>query len=189
MIDTAVELIAERGVQAFSLAEASRRLGVAVSAPYRHFADRDELLLAAALRACDVLVATVRAEIAGARTPEERLAAVARGYARFAVEHRPMFETVFGAGAEHVLHPSLAAAIAPVKQLFQDAALALAGGDHPRAEALATAVVCTAHGHATMLNLGAFGKDPETVEMVVTRTGLAITALIAGRTAAGWSAP
>jgi AcrR family transcriptional regulator len=188
LIDTAVELIAERGVQGFSLAEASRRLGVAVSAPYRHFADRDELLLAAALRACDVLMATVTAEIAGAHTPEERLMAVARGYARFAVENRPMFETVFGAGTERVLHPSLAAAIAPVKQLFKDAALALAGGDHPRAEALATAVVCTAHGHATMLPLGAFGKSPEAVEAIVSRTGRAAAALIAGRAAAGWAA-
>ncbi|MFD0468381.1 hypothetical protein ACFQ0B_08775 [Nonomuraea thailandensis] len=33
LIDTAMELIAEQGVQGFSLAEASRRLGVAVSAP------------------------------------------------------------------------------------------------------------------------------------------------------------
>jgi len=38
--------IAERGVRGFSVAEASRRLGVTAAAPYRHFADRDELLAA-----------------------------------------------------------------------------------------------------------------------------------------------
>ena len=43
LIGTAIEIIAERGVRGFSVAEASRRLGVAVSAPYAHFADRDGL--------------------------------------------------------------------------------------------------------------------------------------------------
>jgi hypothetical protein len=37
-----------RGVRDFSMAEASRRLGVTAAAPYRHFADRDELLAAVA---------------------------------------------------------------------------------------------------------------------------------------------
>jgi hypothetical protein len=46
LIDTAVDLIGERGVRHFSLAEASRRLGVAVSAPCAHFSDRDDLLAA-----------------------------------------------------------------------------------------------------------------------------------------------
>ena len=54
LIGTAVELLGERGLEAFSMAEASRRLGVAVSAPYRHFADRDALLAAVAVRAADV---------------------------------------------------------------------------------------------------------------------------------------
>src|SRR5207244_3870532 len=53
LIDGAVKLIAERGVRRFSLAELSRRLGVTVGAPYRHFADRDELLAAVAVRALE----------------------------------------------------------------------------------------------------------------------------------------
>src|SRR5262249_41231933 len=51
LIDGAVDLIVERGVRRFSLAELSRRLGVTVAAPYRHFASRDELLVAVAVRA------------------------------------------------------------------------------------------------------------------------------------------
>jgi len=35
LVDSAVELIGERGLRGFSMAEASRRLGVAVSAPCR----------------------------------------------------------------------------------------------------------------------------------------------------------
>lgn len=44
--DAAIGVIAERGVRGFSLAEASRRLGVTTAAPYRPFADRDDLLAA-----------------------------------------------------------------------------------------------------------------------------------------------
>ena len=55
LIETAIEMLGERGAEAFSMAEASRRLGVAASAPYRHFADRDALLAAVALRAADLL--------------------------------------------------------------------------------------------------------------------------------------
>ena len=55
LIETAIEVLGERGAGAFSMAEASRRLGVAVSAPYRHFADRDALLAAVALRAASLL--------------------------------------------------------------------------------------------------------------------------------------
>ena len=64
LIDTAVELIGERGVREFSLAEASRRLGVAVSAPYAHFADREDLLAAVAVRAFEIFTGALLPEMA-----------------------------------------------------------------------------------------------------------------------------
>ena len=57
LVDAAIAVIAERGVRGFSLAEATRRLGVTTAAPYRHFADRDELLAAVAARALSVFAA------------------------------------------------------------------------------------------------------------------------------------
>jgi AcrR family transcriptional regulator len=51
LVDAAIDVISERGVRGFSLAEASRRLSVTTAAPYRHFADRDELLATVAVRA------------------------------------------------------------------------------------------------------------------------------------------
>ena len=60
LIETAVDVIGERGVRGFSMAEASRPLGVAVSAPYAHFADRDDLLAAVAI-AVTLLVAAIQA--------------------------------------------------------------------------------------------------------------------------------
>jgi AcrR family transcriptional regulator len=175
LVDTAMELIAEQGVHGFSLAEASRRLGVAVSAPYRHFADRDELLVAAGVRACEALLGAIAAETAAAATPEDELVGAVRGYVRFAVEQPAGFETIFGVKADH---PELDRALRPVAEAYHAAALALAGGDARTADALATAIATTAHGYATMLQ-----RDPETAEAVVAQAGAAARALIAGRAA------
>ena len=66
--------------------EASRRLGVAVSAPYAHFADRDALLAAVAVRAFELFHAALVPEMDQFTEPADRLAAMARGYVRFAAE-------------------------------------------------------------------------------------------------------
>ncbi|WP_049558489.1 TetR/AcrR family transcriptional regulator [Nonomuraea sp. SBT364] len=177
LIDTAVELIAEHGVQGFSLAEASRRLGVAPSAPYRHFADRDELLLAVGVRAGEQLVAAVTAESRGTE-PEQRLVGVARGYVRFAAGHRALFEALIGPTFST---PELELAARPVKEAFHDAAMALSGGDLPTAETLGVAVAAVAHGYAGLLRLGMFGAGDDAVEIAVERAADATLALVAGR--------
>ncbi len=71
LVDAAIGVIAERGVRDFSMAEASRRLGVTTAAPYRHFADRDELLAAVAARGLTVFSAMLAGAgaAAGRRTP------------------------------------------------------------------------------------------------------------------------
>ena len=66
LVDTAIELIDERGVRQFSLAEASRRLGVAVSAPYAHFGSRDDLLAAVAVRGYEVQPHAIHADTVSA---------------------------------------------------------------------------------------------------------------------------
>jgi hypothetical protein len=99
-------VIAERGVRGFSLAEATRRLGVTTAAPYRHFADRDELLAAAAARALSDFAAML--EVA-ADTPAQRLAAMAGAYVRFAAEQRPLFDTIFNSGLDKSAIPSCSA--------------------------------------------------------------------------------
>ena len=44
LVEATVQLIEDKGPQAFTLAEAARLAGVSAAAPYRHFAGRDELL-------------------------------------------------------------------------------------------------------------------------------------------------
>jgi AcrR family transcriptional regulator len=191
LIDTAVELLGERGLEAFSMAEASRRLGVAVSAPYRHFADRDALLAAVAVRAAELLADRLDREVP-AGPPAQRLAAAARTYVRFASDHRPLFQALAGSGLDKDRHPEIARAAQPISAAFTAPAAELAegaqpegaqpeGAEPPAGARLALAIVATAHGHATLMLDGTFGAGPEAVETAASQAAAAALALIAGR--------
>jgi AcrR family transcriptional regulator len=177
LLATAVELIAEQGVRNFSLAEASRRLGVAVSAPYAHFADRDDLLAAVAVHAYELFAAELEPELNRSHRPAERLAAMARAYVRFSGTHRALFQVLFEAGIDKGRHPEVAAAERPIDDAFLDCVRAVSDD----AEALASAVEAAAHGHAMLLLNGRFGQGPDAVELAAERAAGATLALVESR--------
>jgi AcrR family transcriptional regulator len=181
LVDTAIELVAERGVRNFSLAEASRRLGVSVSAPYAHFSDRDELLAAVAVHACELFYAELRPVMDRFQTPADRLAAIARAYVRFAGTRRPLFETLFETGLDKSRHPELAAAERPIDDAFSTSVRALLDCSETAYKDLATAIEAAAHGHAMLLLDGSFGEGPEAVELAAERAARATLALVEGR--------
>jgi AcrR family transcriptional regulator len=181
LIDTAVELIGERRVRDFSLAEASRRLDVAVSAPYAHFADRDELLAAVAVHALELFAAELEPELDRSRKPADRLAGMARAYVRFAGTHRPLFEVLYEAGLDKRRHPEIKEAERPLDEAFLDNVRALTNGDEDAAADLATAVEATAHGHAILLLDGDFGTGRAAVRQAAERAARATLALVRGR--------
>jgi len=182
LVDAAIDLIAERGLRGFSMAEASRRVGVSSAAPYRHFADRDALLAAVAVRGLQVFADMVATEGGDAGLPEDRLVAMARAYVRFAAEQRSLFDALFSAGLDKSRYQELREAWEPV-----DAMLAvvteICAGDEAAAEALADAVEATAHGHATLLRDGDYGRGSGAVQIAADRAASATLALIAGRAA------
>jgi AcrR family transcriptional regulator len=184
LIDGAVELIAERGVRGFSVAELSRRAGVTVAAPYRHFANRDELLAAVAVRALHVFAHMLAAQASEEDPPERRLAAMASGYVRFAAEQRPLFSVVFGFGLDKKhRYPELRQAYEDVESMLARCVEALCPGDPVAAEQLADAVEATAHGYATLLNDQLGSPDPVEVNRAAGQAASATLALIRGRAA------
>ncbi len=181
LIDTAIDLIAERGVRGFSLAEASRRLGVAASAPYAHFADRDELLAAVAVHAYELFSTQFLPEMNQFPDPAGRLAAIARSYVRFAGTNRPLFEVLFGTALDKRRHPEVKAAEKPLADAVTACVSALSGTGGTAADDLETAVEATAHGHAVLLLDGDFGDGGEAVESAAERAARATLALIESR--------
>ena len=183
LIDTAIELINEKGVAGFSLSEASRRLGVTVAAPYRHFADRDQLLAAVAVRASHELVAAIRAEASTEDEPAEQLAGLARGYVRFAVGKKALFQALFAAGLDKKKHPELRAATDHIGEAVFTPAFDLCAGDKAAGEDLAITIGALAHGFAMFLLDGEFGTSADLVDEVAARASRAVHDLIRGRLA------
>jgi len=181
LVDTAIELIGERGVRGFSLAEASRRLGVTVAAPYRHFADRDDLLAAVGVRALHAFAAALAAEGREADPPAQRLTAMARAYVRFAAGQRPLFDTLFVAGIDKSRYPEFRQGFHALEDSFRSCALEICDHDAGAAEALMDAVEATAHGHAMLLLDGSFEGAADPVGRAADQAAAATSALIQGR--------
>ena len=183
LVEAAIVVIAERGVRDFSMAEASRRLGVTTAAPYRHFADRDELLAAVAIRALSVFAAMLSGAADAAEVPARRLAAMAGAYVRFAAQQRPLFDTLFNSGLDKTRHPELQRAWEPVDALLTAVVLEVCGGDAAEADALGDAIEASAHGYAMLLTDGEYGEGPDAVSATADRAIASARALIAGRQA------
>jgi AcrR family transcriptional regulator len=181
LIEAAIELIGEGGVSGFSMAEASRRLGVAVSAPYAHFTDRNDLLAAVAVRACEVFYREMLQEISQAPDPADKLSAIARCYVRFAGFNRPLFEVLFTGRIDKRDHPEVEEAERPLDDTLLECVRAVSGEDPLSSDDLATAAEAAAHGHAMMLLDGDFGEGDAAIEEAAQRAAAATLALIEGR--------
>src|SRR5580658_4585788 len=93
-VEAAVQV---HGVSALSLRDVTRRAGVSHGAPAHHFRNKAGLLTAFAAQGYESLARTVADEIAGAGGHDgaDVLAAIGRGYVRFAVDHAAHFEVMF----------------------------------------------------------------------------------------------
>jgi AcrR family transcriptional regulator len=176
LVAAAIEVIGERGVRNFSLAEASRRVGVAASAPYAHFADRDELLAAIAVQGLELLADHLLPALGESGDAAGRLAAMTRGYVRFAVTHRPLFEVLYQAGLDKGDYPQVAAAQQLVDGAFAGCVHDLAPGDETLARDLAEAIEAIARGYAQLLP-----GNGATTEEAAERAARAAHALIESR--------
>src|SRR4029453_11786726 len=95
------------GPDAVVLREATRRVGVAPNAAYRHFADRQALLDAVCAAAQSALAAAIETELRElrheddpARAARARLRAVGTGYLHFAQAEPGLFRTAFSVPAD-----------------------------------------------------------------------------------------
>jgi AcrR family transcriptional regulator len=89
--------VADGGVSGVSLRDVARRAGVSHSAPAHHFGSKAGLLTAFATAGYQLLVESVIKEVAESEAGDgaAELAAIGRGYVRFAVGHPAHFEVMF----------------------------------------------------------------------------------------------
>ncbi|MEQ1599616.1 MAG: TetR/AcrR family transcriptional regulator [Methylotenera sp.] len=94
IIDAARELFVARGVDAVTMREIAKRIGYSATSIYLHFADKEALLKAI----CDtdfLALATSLKNIMQIADPVERMQALGRGYAAFALTHPNHYRLMF----------------------------------------------------------------------------------------------
>src|SRR3982074_2759335 len=79
----------------FSLRELARRAGVSHNAPYKHFADKRELLAAVSAAGVETLTKRMTTEIAGLDNAREQLFAMLRAYIAHGVENPALYNLMF----------------------------------------------------------------------------------------------
>jgi AcrR family transcriptional regulator len=97
LIDAARQLINERQGNDFSLSDACRRAGVSTAAPYRHFADKTDIIEEVAAQGFGDLERRLR-EAADAYSPgaPERMVVLSEIYVTFGVNEPALFRLMFG---------------------------------------------------------------------------------------------
>ena len=96
IIEAALEILSETQSLEFSLRELARRAGVSHNAPYKHFADKRELLAAVSTAGFELLTKRMSDKIAGISNPRAQLFAMLRAYVHHGVENPALYRLMFG---------------------------------------------------------------------------------------------
>jgi AcrR family transcriptional regulator len=97
VLELSKKLIQEKGIHDFSLREVARMAGVSRTAPYRHFPDREAVLLAIAEEAYSKV--SEEMQVVVQRSGDKAIIAVQELiviYVKFMVENRHYFDFIFG---------------------------------------------------------------------------------------------
>jgi AcrR family transcriptional regulator len=163
LIDSALEVLAEKGVDAFSLRETARRVGVSPAAYKHHFADTRALLTALAALAFTRLANLLEQACATAgRKQLDRLKAQAAAYLDFALAEPALFDLMWRTPLLDLSDPMLAA---EKTRAFECLDRVVRGPDAPRVPpddpAMAPTITCWSlvHGFARLVLDGTLGHD------------------------------
>jgi AcrR family transcriptional regulator len=161
LLSAAETLLAEKGVEGFSLRETARRAGVSPGAPQYHFRDVRALFTAIATAAFDELA--TRLEAASADPAQSRMAGIRRqglAYVKFALDYPARFDLMWRVALldtdDEGYQRASGRALAALDRLVR-------GENAPRLEkgdpGMAPTIACWSlvHGFALLMIEGAFG--------------------------------
>ena len=162
LVQSALELLAQEGIEGLTLRSVARRAGVSHGAPARHFRSLKDLLAEVAARGFALLSEAIGksdALVPAEAGPMPRLAAAARAYLDCAIENAALFALMFRADALDPTNASFAReAPAAFDQLVRHVRAAQAQGWHADLDTrlLAGSLWASVHGLATLWSQGAF---------------------------------
>lgn len=96
IVNAALEILSETQSTEFSMRDLARRAGVTHNAPYKHFADKRELLAAVSAVGFDRLAKRLTNAMQGQTNPRAGLFAIASNYVRHGAENPALYRLMFG---------------------------------------------------------------------------------------------
>lgn len=107
-VAAALELLARDGLSGVTLREVARAIGVSRSAPYRHFANKRDLLAACAAAGFAELAAQARAVVETCDTPDiTMLRLLLQRYAEFGAAEPNLYRLMFASDFKSEEYPAL----------------------------------------------------------------------------------
>ena len=97
LVNAALQLIEQQGLDGLTLRQAARSVGVSHAAVYRHFSDKQALVRAVAVDEMARLRGDLQAALAGIDDPLEAFQAFCVAYVLYAVKHPARFRVLFSA--------------------------------------------------------------------------------------------
>lgn len=173
LIEATLPLIVEKGPFGFTLAEAARAANVSSAAPYRHFAGREELLAAVAIRGFGLFADVMEAAYSdGLPSDLAAFEAVGRAYLNFARENPGYYIAMFESGVKIASNPDLARVADRAMATLTDAASRLSAHlpveDRPPATLVAHHIWAMSHGVVELFARGEPGaRAPFTPEDIL----------------------
>jgi AcrR family transcriptional regulator len=186
LVREAARTIRTAGVEAVTLRDVGRRLGVSRTALYRHFADKAALLAAVARQGFKTFSRELQEAWDAAGGGMAGFRAMGAAYVRFAIANPAYYRIMFG--QYRALCESDAALATDASEAFEvllgaiaalERAGAIPAADRP---ALGRYVWASVHGVAMLSIDGQLGPDPAAADALTAFTLDRITAAIAGTT-------
>lgn len=157
LLEAALTVISEIGPQGLTIREVARRAGVSHAAPYRHFTDKNELILAVVEQGFDLLQSTMQAEKDAAEDdPLSQFAASGMAYVNFALQHPAYYRVMFSGdmlsstGNVTLQHTSREALQEMVSNIRDCQQLGVVRDGDPVIQALT--ILSTIHGFVCLVN-------------------------------------
>jgi AcrR family transcriptional regulator len=163
LIAAALDLIARKGPAGFTFAEAARAAGVSPAAPYRHFRDRDDLLIDIARRGFEQFAQVLaRAFDEGRPDPFAAFERLGRAYLEFARSEPAYYSAMFEAGVPHEASSELREAgeraFAVLRTAAEKVIAKLPAARRPPALMMALHVWALSHGIASLFGRADAGR-------------------------------
>lgn len=94
ILDTARELLLEKGLNATSINQIARRSELSIGAIYFYYKDKEEIFAALQVEGLELLYRAILAAIDKKATPEKKIRSIAQVYLRFSEEHKNYFDII-----------------------------------------------------------------------------------------------